>query len=183
MNKSFFSSHKSIILSLMAGLALTSCTGTQQASEAPNDASATPAQEVELSEAQQAASVVIDYTEAIKAKDSATVCNTLDPQVINVAVSSLASMEEAAEKDCVATFDSLLAEVDESNTVIAETFELDTFAERAENVSEGVYAFPENLVIEGSSAKIFVKQIEGDWKISFDPDEAEAVQQIEEAAK
>lgn len=161
-------------------VALTSCTPSENASEDTTKPSNTVTVAADAPNAEKAAAIVVNYADGVKEKNSQKVCDNLDKRLISLTIDAVDPKTDGttSSKTCQEIFDSVLSSA-ETNTVISDTVEVKDVAGKATEVSATMYSFPASSISADAESTLFVGNVDGAWKITFDPSEEEAVKQLE----
>lgn len=161
-------------------LGLTACTASETPSEAPPTASPKVTAAADAPNAEKAAAVVVNYADGVKEKDPQQVCDNLDQRVITLTIDAIDPQTDGSTspKSCTDVFTEVLNNA-ETNTVISETVDVKGIASKATEISPTLYSFPASTISADATSNVFVGEIDGAWKITFDPAEEEVVKQIE----
>lgn len=166
---------------------LTACTPSENPSEADAKASSSVTVAPDASNTDKAAVIVVNYASGVKDKDSQKVCDNLDERLINLTIDAVDPKTDgtSSTKSCEEIFDTVLGSA-ETDTEVSDNINVADVASKATEVSPTMYSFPASAISADSESTLFVGNINGEWKITFDPAEEEAVKQLEaekEAAK
>lgn len=159
---------------------LTACTPSESPSEADAKASNSVTVAPDASNTDKAAAIVVNYADGVKDKDSQKVCDNLDKRLINLTIDAVDPKTDGttSTKTCEEVFDTVLGSA-ETDTEVSDTINLADVASKATEVSPTMYSFPASSISADSESTLFVGNIDGEWKITFDPSEEEAVKQLE----
>lgn len=161
---------------------LTSCTPSEAPSEADKKASASVTVAPDAPNSEKAAAIVVNYADGVKQKNSQKVCDNLDPRLIKLTIDAVDPKTDGttSTKNCKEIFDSVLSS-SETNNVISDTVEVKDIAGKGTEVSATMFSFPASSISTDASSTLFVGNLDGTWKITFDPAEEAAVKELESA--
>lgn len=159
---------------------LTSCTPSENPSEADAKASTSVTVAPDASNTDKASAIIVNYADGVKDKDSQKVCDNLDKRLISLTIDAVDPKTDgtSSSKSCEEIFDTVLASA-ETDTEISDNINMADVSSKATEVSPTMYSFPASAISADSESTLFVGNINGEWKITFDPAEEEAVKQLE----
>lgn len=159
---------------------LSACTPSESPSEADKKASSSVTAAPDASNPEKAAASIVNYANGVKEKDSQKICDNLDKRLIALTVDAVDPKTDGTKstKSCKDTFDTVLNS-SETNTVVSDTIDVKELATKATEVSPTLFSFPASAISADATSILFVGNIDGTWKITFDPSEEEAVKQLE----
>ena len=163
-------------------VSLSACTPSEAPSEADKNASASVTVAPDAPNAEKAAASVVNYADGVKEKDSQKVCDNLDQRLIALTIDAVDPKTDGTKstKNCKEIFDTVLGSA-ETNNVISDTVEVKDIASKGTEVSASLFSFPASAISADATSTLFVGNIDGTWKITFDPAEEAAVKELEEA--
>lgn len=164
-------------------VALTSCTPAEKPTEADKSVSASATAAPEASNAEKAATTVLNYSNGVKNNDSKLLCDSLDPRLINLTVQSFTSKTDTNPPNCEQVFSTILSNESQEKPQVVEGLNSSELAAKATEVSPTLYSFPGSIISKDDASTIFVADIDGNWKLTFDPADEDSVKQIEESMK
>lgn len=164
-------------------VALTSCTPAEKPTEADKSTSASATASPEANNAEKAATTVLNYSNGVKNSDSKLLCDSLDPRLIKLTVQSFTSKTDTNPPNCEQVFSSILSNGNQEKPHVVEGLNASDLAAKATEVSPTLYSFPGSIISKDDASTIFVGNIDGGWKLTFDPADEDSVKQIEESMK
>lgn len=164
----------------LLSISLSACTPADKPTEADKTTSSVATVSPDAPNSEKAAATVANYADAVKNKDSQKVCDNLDKRLIALTIDAVDPKTDGTKstKSCKETFDTVLNSA-ETNAVVSEGINVKDLAGKSTEVSATMFSFPASAISADSTSTLFVGNIDGAWKITFDPSEEEAVKQLE----